>query len=86
MSKNTIENVGSPTVRTSAGLRDALFDELDGLRNNTSNPAKANAVAKLAGQVIDTVKMELDVQRHMAKLPKDSAPSQLPPPVSLSGV
>lgn len=38
----------SPTIRTSAGLRDALFDELDSLRNGTTNPAKANAVAKLA--------------------------------------
>lgn len=65
-----IETMGTPTVRTSAGLRDALFDELDGLRSGTSNPAKANAVAKLAGQVIDTVKMELDVQKHLAKTPK----------------
>ena len=72
------------TVRTSAGLRDALFDELDGLRSGTSNPAKANAVAKLAGQVIDTVKMELDVQKHLAKIPKGSAPAQLPEPVQLS--
>jgi len=74
----------NPTVRTSAGLRDALFDELDGLRNGESNPAKANAVAKLAGQVIDTVKMELDVQRHLAKMPKNDTPTQLPTPVSLS--
>lgn len=74
----------NPTVRTSAGLRDALFDELDGLRNGESNPAKANAVAKLAGQVIDTVKMELDVQKHMSKLPKTDAATQLPMPVSLS--
>lgn len=74
----------APTIRTSAGLRDALFDELDGLRNGESNPAKANAVAKLAGQVIDTVKMELDVQKHLAKMPKTDTPTQLPTPVSLS--
>lgn len=72
------------TVRTSAGLRDALFDELDGLRSGTSNPAKANAVAKLAGQVVDTVKMELDIQRHMAKLGKDAPAASLPKPVQLS--
>ena len=77
-------NGTGPTVRTSAGLRDALFDELDGLRNGESNPAKANAIAKLAGQVIDTVKMELDVQKHMAKMPKTDAPTQLPQPVALS--
>ncbi len=79
-----VENFTGAMVRTSAGLRDALFDELDGLRAGTTNPAKANAVAKLAGQVIDTVKMELDVQKHMAKLPKDTPAASLPAPVKLS--
>lgn len=80
----TVENFSGPTVRTSAGLRDALFDELDSLRAGSTNPAKANAVAKLADQVIATVKMELDVQKHMAKLPKGSEAAQLPTPVALS--
>ena len=81
----TTETVGiSPTVRTSAGLRDALFDELDNLRNGTTNPAKANAVAKLADQVISTVKMELDVQKHITKYkPNGNAPASLGAPVSL---
>lgn len=56
-----------PVVRTSAGLRDALFDELDALKSGETNPAKANATAKLAGGIIDTVKMEMDVQKHVAK-------------------
>lgn len=80
----TVQPMPTATVRTSAGLRDALFDELDGLRHGTSNPAKANAVAKLAGQVIDTVKMELDVQKHLAKMPQGGQAAQLPTPVSLS--
>lgn len=50
--------------RTSAGLRDALFDELDELRNGRSDPGRANAVAKLATSVIATVTMEMDVQAH----------------------
>lgn len=73
-----------PTVRTSAGLRDALFDELDALRNGSTNPAKANAVAKLADQVVATVKMELEVQRHIAKYkPAGDLPATLGAPVSL---
>ncbi len=79
---SSIENFTGAMVRTSAGLRDALFDELDGLRAGTTNPAKANAVAKLADQVVATVKMELDVQKHMAKMPKGTEAS-LPPPVAL---
>ena len=31
----------APIVRSSAGLRDALFDEFDSLRNGTSDPARA---------------------------------------------
>jgi len=49
-----------PTVRTSLGLRDALFDELDALRDGTSNPQKSQATAKLAVQIINSVKMEID--------------------------
>lgn len=80
----TVENFVGPTVRTSAGLRDALFDELDALRSGNTNPAKANAVAKLADQVIATVKMELDVQKHLSKMPKNAEAAQLPTPVALS--
>lgn len=52
-------------MRTSAGLRDALFDELDSLRDGTSNPTKANAVAKIAGTVVELVQMEMQVQRYL---------------------
>lgn len=66
-----------PVVRTSAGLRNALFDELDGIRAGTSNTARANAVAKLAGQLVETVRMELEVHRHMQKVPKDTPKEQI---------
>ena len=75
MTTETMPNGTGPTVRTSAGLRDALFDELDNLRNGSTNPARANAVAKLAGQVVDTVKMELDVQKHIAKHKSSGTPA-----------
>jgi hypothetical protein len=69
--------------RTSAGLRDALFDELDRLRNGETNATNANAVARLADQVINTVSMELEVAKHMQKV-GDKAPSAaLPPPIAL---
>lgn len=76
-------NGTAPVVRTSAGLRDSLFDELDALRRGESNPAKANAVAKIADQVVATVKMELDVQKHMAKHSPTAKPAELPAPVAL---
>lgn len=77
MSNGVVETMVSPVVRTSAGLRNALFDELDGIRSGTSNTARANAVAKLAGTLIETVRMELEVQRQMGKMP--TKPEDAPP-------
>jgi len=76
----------APVVRTSAGLRDALFDALDGLRSGTTNAATANAVAKLADQVVQTVHMELAVHKHAstAKASEKITPA-LAAPVQLGG-
>ena len=54
----------APVQRTSAGLRDVIFDEIDAVRNGTSNPTRANAIAKLATGIVETVRMEIEVQRH----------------------
>ena len=55
-------------ARTSKGLRDVLFDELESLRAGGSNPTQANAVAKLAGSVVETVKMEIEAQKFIASI------------------
>jgi len=64
MSKKPIESPAKMTQRTSAGLRGSLFDELDGLRKGTINATRANAVAKLASTIIETVRVELDVAKY----------------------
>lgn len=51
--------------RTSAGLRDALIDEWDAIRDGKSNPQKAQAIAKLACQIINSVKMEIEFFSHV---------------------
>ena len=48
------------TEKTSAGLCDALFEEFDLLRNGLSDAQRASAVAKLAVQIINTKKLEID--------------------------
>ena len=48
------------TERTSSGLCDALFEEFDMLRNGLSDPHRASAVAKLAVQIINTKKLEIE--------------------------
>lgn len=67
----------TPVVRTSAGLRDAIFDEIDAIRAGKSNPTRANAVAKLATGIVETVRMELEVQRHLRNSPAASS-AELP--------
>jgi hypothetical protein len=70
--------------RTSAGLRDAIFDEIDAIRNGTGNPTRANAVAKLATTIVETVRMELEVQRFAhSSAAKTALPEALPKSLSL---
>lgn len=51
------------SVRTSAGLRDALFDAIDGVFSDKIAPDQAAAIAKLSGQIVATVKLEMDAHR-----------------------
>lgn len=72
--------------RTSAGLRAALFDELDGLRKGTSNATKANAIAKLCSTIVETVRVEIDVAKFADKhkrLPTDPVEMTTPAPLKL---
>jgi hypothetical protein len=64
----TVNN--TPVTRTTAGLRSALLDEMDAIRAGTSNPSRANAVARVAGGVVETLRVELDIKRHLAGIGK----------------
>lgn len=76
-----------PVIRTSAGLRDALFDTLDNLRTGKISPTSANATAKIAAAIVSTVEMELEVHRIMNRIPNGNAQALLEhslPPLKLS--
>lgn len=59
-----------PTERTTAGLRALLFDEIDLLRGGKVSPSRVNSIAKSAGSIVSSVKLELDYQRLMSSLGK----------------
>jgi len=61
MSENQVEKA---VIRTSIGLRDALFDEIDALKAGNSNPSRASAMSKLAVQIINSAKMEAQFQQY----------------------
>lgn len=50
-------------ARTTQGLRDILFSEIDELRGGSGDIKKSMAVANLAKQIIGTAKVELDFVR-----------------------
>jgi hypothetical protein len=59
----------APVARTSLGLRAAIFDEMDAIRNGSSNPTRANAIAKLAATLVDSVRMEIELSKYLRSIP-----------------
>jgi hypothetical protein len=53
-------------TRTSQGLRDILFDEIEELKTGKGDTQKSMAIANLAKQIVNTAKVELDFHRQMA--------------------
>lgn len=70
-------NRSKKTARTSQGLRDILFDEIDELRNGNGDPTKSMAVANLAKQIINTAKVELDFHRQLAQHAAEGTPIKM---------
>lgn len=50
------------STRTTAGLRDILFDEIDRMRSEDGDPQRAMAVANLSKQIINTAKVEMEAR------------------------
>lgn len=65
----TTKAMPTKTVRSTKGLRDALFDEMDALREGKTTPHISSAMAKLAVQIINSVRLEIEYQKHVASTP-----------------
>jgi len=66
MKQKNSSGVNSTIVRTTGGLRDALFDEIDRLRNGNSNAATARALAMLANTALNSVKVEIEFHKYVS--------------------
>lgn len=49
--------------RTTAGLRDVLFTELQELRQGKSTPSRARAICSICSHVLKTVELEIKAQK-----------------------
>lgn len=63
-------------TRDTAGLRDALFDEIESLRIG-GDPLKSMAVANVAKQIINTAKVELEFHRVLREYADAGVPLEL---------
>jgi hypothetical protein len=87
--RQDVEKAPPPIIRSSAGLRDALFDEMDRMRSGKTSSTNANALAKLAATIVDSVEMEIAVRRFMHDMgatseAKNGTPDwRLPSPIVL---
>ena len=66
-----------PATRTTQGLRDILFDEIERMRSDKGDPQRAMAVANLSKQILNTAKVELEFHRTMAELESAGDPISL---------
>ena len=53
----------SKIEKSSKGLRDTLFNELEKLRDGEIDCQRANATAKLVNGIVSTVRLEMDYVR-----------------------
>lgn len=67
-------NSNSKVERTTAGLRNALFDELEALRSGESDPPKSRATALLANTILTSVQVEVEFHKYL--LERDVVVSQ----------
>lgn len=52
--------------RTLAGVREALFDQIDALRAGTADTETSKAVAELAKGILDSAKIQLEFEKAWA--------------------
>lgn len=78
---------GKQYAKTTAGLRDMLFDTALGVRAGSVDVNQAAVVAKLAHQIVSTLDIELQAQLQSAKLQLGNEDAQIiaPPQLQLTG-
>ncbi len=58
-------------VRNTVGLRDALFEEWEALREGTSNPARARSIAMMANTILQSVQVEIEYHKYVSDIHKE---------------
>ena len=60
----------APITRSTSGLRETIFQEMEALRSGESTWQRARSMAMLANTVLDSVKTEVEYHKYVAASPK----------------
>lgn len=71
-----------PIERTTAGLRDFLFHELDAFVRGSTTPERIRSVTQVANAIVDSARLELEFAR-LVKTRGKGLRSGMPRPVRL---
>ena len=71
----TNETEVTPTVRTSEGLRDTLFNTLDNINAGKTTAQEAQAIVKVCAQIINSVNTEIEFYKHIGRYADEGLPA-----------
>jgi hypothetical protein len=80
-----ITKMSGPVDRSFEGLRDALFDALDGIRSDTIDLKKVDGIAKISAQISKAVDVELKVFKLGQQVPHAQPKNEQQTVFKLSG-
>lgn len=58
--------------RTSAGLKDALFEAIEALRSGDIDPNEAKQIAALSKEIVSVTRLEMDVFNYQMTMARDT--------------
>lgn len=65
----------SPIKRSTRGLTKLMFEEMELVRQGKSSSTRANAMGRMGTVVIETIKLEMEMERHAEKMKNPQKPN-----------
>jgi hypothetical protein len=81
----TIGDKPLPVARSTAGLREVLFDQIDRLRSGIATPAESNALATLCHKIGQSVLLEISVAKYANEMGLKNKALAAPGSIALNG-
>lgn len=68
-----MNDVTAPVIKSTEGLRDALFDEINMIRAGSGNEKRARAIALMASRIIDSIRVQIQYGKLLHDQQKQSS-------------